>query len=364
MNAGWVGVRMGQRRALHLVIAVTLLAAALWATPWMRPRPVAPVTSAATPEAAAPEAPAPWPALAGTGDDARLRQQLEFARLELAEREERVAVREAALRGELQRGFWARQALVGALTLALAALAVPLLLKRGIGWSALREQLRADESRLQRLQLSVIDGLQAFEASLAGARAEGAAASSGAGEAGREELTPDRARRLVLAEAPATARPQPQAAPARAPARADRPVRLVEAIEEEQMWPALEPRPLESEPYAPEEGFVAADALEPDAPLSRPRDAWAKRLFAPEPRAEAPDPRGAGLWSEPARRPVPPPRETRALPSARAQIEYLAAGGLGEAEIARRLRLSREEVHTALALGGYTEAGSRGGMEA
>jgi hypothetical protein len=92
------------------------------------------------------------------------------------------------------------------------------------------------------------------------------------------------------------------------------------------------------------------------------QQSWARRFFAPEPpEGSAPAAPAAaapnGPWVEPVRREAPtpapknPPRYGTGGPSTREQVERLTAEGWSETEIARRLGLSREEIHLALMLG-------------
>ncbi len=96
------------------------------------------------------------------------------------------------------------------------------------------------------------------------------------------------------------------------------------------------------------------------------RDTWARRFAAPDTerplsapgeREEREDRGERGPWSDPARRAgavTPPthlPQGERSKFSTREHVQRLAAEGCSETEIARRLGLSREEIHLALMLG-------------
>jgi hypothetical protein len=354
-----------QRKALSLVIALTLLGAALWVTPIMKDR-LAPREAPAAPASAVQAAPsqtAGLPALAGMGDEARQRQQLEISRQELLEREQRVAAHEAALRTELLRGFWTRQALASGITLALTAVAVGILLRRGVGWSALREHLRAEETRLHRLQLSVIGGLQELEASIAGARTAAGTSS--------EELHPaEPATRSARMQPERSSHPAP--APSVAPSMEDGfalPLPTIQRSARDASYLAAGGEPQSH----PEHSARASDARD-SAPSSTL--GWAERLIARGPRAGSESgARRQRPWSEPVRRASLPSRDSQpewappsqpaspalepAVPGIRAQIEYLAAAGLAEAEIARRLRVSRDEIRLALTLRDPEESRSR-----
>jgi hypothetical protein len=375
-----------QRKPLQFVLGLMLLGVALWLTPLMMGRP-APATRVGEPLAAAatsaPLPTEPFPALSGTGDDARALQQVEIARQELVEREQLVAAQTAALRAGLQHGFWARQMLVGLCTILLAVGTVAYLLQRGVGWSTLRARLRSEEARLHELQLSVIGALQELESTLATAR----------------DAAPDEARRAPRSMPVAPPEPRPSSEPVALPDL--RPARAPIAPPDLRPSPAsialsdLQPRP---EPAAmPVLGarvravpFERGDApgRAPAAPIAAGAG-WAERFLAREPLTvretlvsrepfvarDALMPRGSGLTGGPIRRDELPLREVsepwpsqpeplapasaRPVPSMRAQIEYLSAGGLGETEIARRLRLSREEVRLALALEGQSESRTR-----
>jgi hypothetical protein len=384
MNGQSIIGGLRQRKPLQFVLGLMLLGLALWLTPLMMGRP-APSTAvrAALATADVPGAAQPFPMLGGTDDDARAVQQVELARQELVEREQRVAAQTAALRADLQRGFWARQMLVGLCTVLLAAGTAAYLLHRGVGWSQLRARLRSEEARLHELQLSVIGALQELESTLATAR----------------DAAPDETRRAPERMAVALPDLQPVRAPIAPPDLRPSPASI--ALSDLQPSPAsialpdLQPRvELATRPVlgARVRAVPVARGGTPDRAAAAPIAAgasWAERFLAREPLAarepfasrepfvarDALTPRDSGLIGGAIRRdelplrevsepwPSPPeplsPASARPVPSMRAQIEYLSAGGLGETEIARRLRLSREEVRLALALEGQSESRAR-----
>lgn len=331
-------------------------------------------------------------------------QQAQVLRYELAERERMVAAQEEILRRQVLEEFWKRQAVATLATVALAALVLLLMARRIADWSGLSKRIREEESRMRNLQLSVIGGLEEFESELAAARAW-AAAEARARRPGSETARsagdlPWRQEQDPVYETPCAGAPffkeQPDEQQVGAESSAwDLPAVIERSAHgkqahapEEVVHPAAPAEPLEGarhmepmevvrpmQPASPREGEVGeAGAFQGNMPaevaaIQAPAipESWARRFVVSEPGPAAhpqvepaqdpPTPGGSGPWAEPIKRqsptPVPAHQPTPSVggPGPREQVEYLAAEGLGEGEIARRLGLSREEVHLALALG-------------
>ncbi len=292
----------GQKRRtwLTVVIAGALLGVLIGLAPTLRnqtqgdARPLTPVgpTGVAAVPAWGASTGAFEPAVgvaAESPESARQLEQLALLRDALVEREREVGLREAALRRALLSGFWMRQAVAIALTLMLAIGAVLLALRLGLGERILEQRMGRERSRLQKLQLSVIGALENLEAMIASAQ---------------------------------------QVAPA-VPAARGTTTRAARAEGARQSLPRETRRV--------------------------PARSWMERLVDPEvsaTEAELPTaavPEREGPWRDPARRTLPAPDSP--APRWRAQVEYLAAEGLNESEIATRLRVSREEVRLVLACG-------------
>ncbi len=106
------------------------------------------------------------------------------------------------------------------------------------------------------------------------------------------------------------------------------------------------------------------------APLADEPEPWVRRFLEsdvetePAPMVEPAVPaQRPGPWGGPTKRegPMPQPATPAVAastgPGVREQVEYLAAEGFSEREIARRLNLSREEVQMALTLGRKSRMG-------
>jgi hypothetical protein len=130
--------------------------------------------------------------------------------------------------------------------------------------------------------------------------------------------------------------------------------------------PSIECGSAFQEPWQPAQG--AAARMESPQVQEGPQS-WARRFLAPEvaetsspslpsgPSGSSGPGAAAGPWVEPVRReaPMPGPKNSPRFgnggPSTREQVERLTSEGWSETEIARRLGLSREEIHLALMLG-------------
>ncbi len=332
-------------------------------------------------------------------DAERIVQQAQLIRGELAARERAIAAQEDLLRRQVLAEFWKRQAAAAAATLGLALIIVLVLVRRAADWSGFTQRLREEESRLRNLQLSVIGALEEFESELAAARSWAAAEARSRRPAADRSVAPDPLERPAEAvtfgapPAPAVRAPQP-ARPAEAPEPAQPSRGGFFFGDDEHVGAAV---PMGSgelrRPSTPSEDPLAAPSREaapgldfqPEpAPIPAEPQSWARRFLAPEapgmaeqaesafagpfrrsepafagPSRPAVTDAGAptGPWTEPARREIPTPSPRNAPrygsggPSTREQVERLASEGWGETEIARRLGLSREEIHLALMLG-------------
>jgi len=276
-----------------------------------------------------------WSAVAASdGSTMRRAEQLALARDELLAREFRLAEGAAALGG---RGFsWRRQAMVALGTVVLALTAVSLALKLGLGWSTWSRRLRAEESRLRTLQLSVLGALEELQATLATAQAE--------------------AERAGTMAAPPAAR---ETGGVHAPSLSGHDAELVESLDSGR---AVEPtergEPIENSAYRDlgdrSEGARLAEGAVRGA-VTPPPASWAARLLGDDQAAEAAPPRPRrpleGPWQEPVHRRAPP-RQPPAGSTAPwvSQLSDLVAQGLTIPQMARRLQVSREEVTLALAV--------------
>ena len=319
-------------------------------------------------------------ALTAVDVDRRM-QQLQVHAGELIARERAISAREEVIRRQVLAEFWKRQGAAAGFTVALATLVVLFLARRIADWTGFTKRLREEESRLRNLQLSVIGALEDFESELAAARAWAAAEARsrrpGAGEPDffgqRPEEEPhaavpeqeisffdDRARDGLMSKPMPVARPANEELPT--------PPGLDELVRREPLADIAAPapvspfsvevpertaRPMQSE-QTPHHADAFSEAWPPGSPGAQAGapSTWAERFVEP-----APESPRAGHWADPVRRsePTPPPAHiaetTRGGPGTREQVEYLAAEGLSENEIARRLGLSREEIHLVLTLG-------------
>ncbi len=376
-----------RRKYLTIITVIGCLIVVVGFTPAVQERlgllPAGGTRSAPTGGALAPapgEPATPAVALSATSgeialpDANRIEQQVQLIRGELAARERAIAAQEELLRRQVLAEFWKRQAAAAAATLGFTLIIVLVLVRRAADWSGFSQRLREEESRMRNLQLSVIGALEEFESELAAARAWAAAEA--------------RARRPVADRSPATERNEPlqevgtqglhdtRPAPPPTPAGStgysfgeDEHVGAAVPMSSGGSGalrfggePAPEPAAREAaypQPWQPARAAASAGAqVAPAGQAGSEPDSWARRFLgtdAPAPMEPAAGP--VGPWSEPIRRsepmpaPAPTPRFVAAGPSTREQVERLAAEGYGEVEIARRMGLSREEIHLALMLG-------------
>jgi len=320
-------------------------------------------------------------------DAERIVEQAQLIRGELAARERAIAAQEDLLRRQVLAEFWKRQAAAAAATLGLSLIIVLLLVRRAAAWSGFAQRLRAEESRLRNLQLSVIGALEEFESELAAARSWAAAEARSRRPAADRSAGPDPAELpmepVVFGAGPAPI--APGSSSARPALARETPGPISGGFffgEDEHVGTAV---PMESGDERRTTGEPGAPRSFPAPPVARGAEAspvvafqgfqgphehveppsWARRFLAPEasgdPSLAGPTAPAAsvasGPWTEPVRRegPTPGPRNIRPYaeggPSTREQVERLTAEGWSETEIARRLGLSREEIHLALMLG-------------
>ncbi len=309
-----------------------------------------------------------WARSAGNGPEADRRlEQAQILRSELAARERDLAVREELIRRGVVEEFWKRQASAAVAAIALSVLVVLLLARKIIERTGYPEQMRRDESRLRGMQLSVIGALEEFESEVAAARAW---ASEEARIRTRQSAP------TMPPKAPATPAQAATVAEADASANAPAPETVWEAARralhnanlDEPIGPPPQPAGGREEAIAeplPEPVWQARSTMAEQPMTLDPPPEQPIAFEAPpeEPVHEYPVPE-RGPWGDAHRRPgpVPQPVQTAEPPqpvpvgdvprrqSLRAQVEYLAAEGLSETEIARRLGLSREEVQLAINL--------------
>jgi len=299
-------------------------------------------------------------------DGERLMEQAAVVREELAARERLVAAREEVLRRQVLREFWKRQAVSAAAIIAFSALVVLLLMRRLADWTGFTKRLSEEESRLRNLQLSVIGALEEFESELAAARAWAAAEA----RSRRPVADPPRAQpetpipgvAVSSAENPFFRAPEPEpvssVTPGEPPLDAFEDLPGGEQISRPVPIGTGPPEPTAPRPPTPVEPPVAPPEPTPIWPTPEPapptsgQGNWAHRFVEPQP--PPPAPAEQGPWAEATRRAgsVPEPEHPRqGGPSTREQVEYLAAEGMSEQDIAQRLGLSQEEIHLALTLG-------------
>lgn len=294
---------------------------------------------------------------AATPEDlARRYQQMDMLRDDLATRQAQISVQEAALRRDLLGRFWKRQAAVSVATICLSLVVVLGVIWRTMGRRALQGGLQSEEARLRSLQMAVIGGLEEFETNLRHAQQQASASAP----APAPEPTP------LIPPAPSIEMP-PQPEPIE-----ETPPRSFFGPEEEQtasegrVWEAARASLLEELRQSrvesvPEPVAEPDQAWAPEPPLKT--STWARRFLEQDAEDTLIEPE-EGPWQEPA----PRQRATRsaaaqmpagqARPGVREQIEYLAAEGCPQTEIARRLGVSLEEVGLVLQL--RSRHGARG----
>jgi hypothetical protein len=301
----------------------------------------------------------------------RRAEQTQFISEELAAREQAVAAGEAVLAKSLETDFWKRQTMAAAATIAFTMLLTVVVLGRAMEKDGIRKRLRAEETRLRNLQLSVIGSLEEFEANLADARAWAAAEAQDR----NTEFSSHHIDKALQAEPFAETANAPLAMNnafsgedemSPMPALSSPAIAPVGNTDESfYAPPAVEAPPLEQPLEQPFE-----QALEPiyqneltealQQPVFEPQDEyrrdtqndWPERFVAP------PQAVDNGPWGESVRRSQPMPAPVNLpeehggqAPGMRGQIEYLAAEGYTETDIARQLGVSRDEVRLALRLG-------------
>ncbi len=327
---------------------------------------------------------APSRAALGTDPEARRRQQLEFLRGDLARRAEAIGIQEEALRRDLLKTFWKRQAAVSVATVCLALVVVGAVLWRVRSGGFLKTDRRAEETRLRSLQMAVIGALEEFESKLQHAQRT----MPGGSASGAAPTTPASAAPAAEADQPAEAGPWSRAtdpgaleegsffSAERDAAEEDPAPTSSFFAERDALWETARQsllRELRERDGAGAGGAPAAPGpnanaqpmggtVSADTAGDRTGTSWARRFLEPdEAYEEAGDPFTAapgrrqppvqdagrvsvdGPWGEPARR-----RAEGTTPESRSrirgQIEYLSSEGWTEGEIARRLGVSREEV--------------------
>jgi len=287
--------------------------------------------------------------------DRRL-QQASIVADELAARERDVAIREAALLGRMNSDFWKRQLPAAAATIALTMVLVMLVLNRAMSKDGIRLRLRDEETKLRNLQLSVIGSLEEFERNLADARVWVAAESS------KREHDHSRPQ---MSNSPSPRSSHSMAAEPPAP----RPINTVEMIRDEEPNQSRQselPNSTQTSSAAWSASHEAFIASSPEASQKLPdsvspednRGSWTRRFVEPVTQRETDlmndDSKQRGPWGEPVRRSAEPPAPQNRppligrTPGLREQVEYLAAEGFSEAEIAKHLSVSRDEVSLAL----------------
>lgn len=325
-----------------------------------------------------------------TADDVdRRMQQLQVHAGELIARERAISAREEVIRREVLAEFWKRQGAAAGFTVALATLIVLFLARRIADWTGFTKRLREEEARLRNLQLSVIGALEEFESELAAARAW-AAAEARARRPGtaEQDFFPQHAGTEAMPAAEMEAErsffddrvrdglmsmPTPVTRPVEAETPAEEELPTPPGLEElgrREMGAAEAQAPRQASPFSADVPQRTARPIQPERPADPFDEAWppgspgareASGGEAPPTWAErfvepAGEPPRAEHWADPVRRsePISPPAHisetTRGGPGTREQVEYLAAEGLSENEIARRLGLSREEIHLVLTL--------------
>ncbi len=286
-------------------------------------------------------------------DITRRSQQMNMVRDDLAARHAQVSAQEAALRRDLLGQFWKRQAAVSVMTICLSLAVVLGAIWRTMGRRALQGGLQSEEARLRSLQMAVIGGLEEFETNLRQAQQQTSAPAAAP--------EPD----LMVSPAPTAEAPPLPEPILEEPRRSFFDPNEEQTASEDRVWQAARASLLEElrerrvegapEPVAQPEG-----AWSPEPP---PQDStWARRflesdaedtLVEPEGPWQEPAPRESAPRSAPAQMPAGPAR-----PGVREQIEYLAAEGCPQTEIARRLGVSLEEVGLVLQL--RSRQGTRG----
>ena len=373
------------------------------APPWSAPSAEAGTSFASATPPAFP-ARQPVETSAAAAEDARRIEQLSLLREDLAARESRLA--RAAAAPPADPFPWQRQAALALGIMVLSIAAVGVALRFGFGWSAWYPRLRAEELRLRELQASVLGSLGQLHAALgdAGAETESSALErlsvSRAPSVDQLETSGD-----LAAAGRAFADGREYAADTVFADGRDDVWRAEREPDYASDWQAdrySDRHAGESRAQPPRArrgaGSAGWPAFEADAERghedeeSRPgrRPTWAERLLDPRRGARASS--DEGPWTEPVRRKTPrgerPPvtrareeREYERPPVARARedreyegqlragarqesaaglrrppepswiakVEQLAAQNLSTAEIARRLRISREEILLALA---------------
>jgi hypothetical protein len=300
-----------------------------------------------------------------TGQASRRLDQTGVIRDELADRERRIAAREEVLWRQVITQFWKRQAAASAATIGLTLIIVLIIAGRMAHWSGFAKRLQEEENRMRNLQLSVIGALEEFESEVTAARAWAATELRSERSAAatqppmRESFTDSKTPESPILEGAGSIgggggeRGAAEAAVYREAAQSSVWQRATQALAADRL------------PQSQATGRSSGAPAHQAAP-----DDWVRRFLEPDPEMAAsvevtpPSAAVEGPWQEPARRQTPPPRAPEPPPDQdgpglRERVEFLAAEGFTEREIARRLKLSREEVQLALKLAGGARRASR-----